>query len=175
MKVRSIDIVNKKNESETFILTGRESARAAIRKLAAPLPPMPPGQENAPAGLQGPQNGLDGPPPGPEDPMAPKDELGAADGNSNLTSMVKGISHKYLSDKQLDEIGQAVMELIAYVPDKMRTDLAKDFGKYMEASAILKATLNSFVLLTTPPRNMEQIFQFPEQQQDDTMQSDIMT
>jgi len=164
--IRARDIIARRQQ-------GRENTRNQVIKLAAPPPSAGPGPMDR--GLPGPP-GPQGPPPGPgmEEPTPEPGLEEGGGGDQNVAEMVKYISHEYLGDEVLQEIQEAVMELIGRVTPEVSKDVAKDFGKFMEAAAILKANLNALLVMATPPKNLQQLQLYPEEEQSG-LKSDILT
>ena len=166
MKITAKDILARRER-------GRKNVRLAVEKLAAPMP-MPAGPERGSAGMPPPRPPEAPPGPGMDDPMAgPGEGQGGAE-KPDVAEMVKNISRQYLGDEVLAEIQDAVMQLIGHVNPDISKDVAKDFGKFMEAAAILKANLNALLVMSTPQQNLSQLQLFPEEEPQG-LKTDILT
>lgn len=150
---------------------GKGTIPKKSRRVVA-RPPMPAGMPQGPAEMDAP--GMDGSMP-PDDmqmeeemPQEPEEE------QQDIPSMVENISQNFLSDDKMNEIQDAVMALMGAVAPDMATDIAKQFGKFMEAAALLKADLKALTIMGTPQNNLKQLQLAPEDQEDD-MRSDILT
>jgi len=149
MKIRAKDIIN--------------------RKIARPLPegmesPAPGDEMAGPGG--DPSMGEEMPAEASPEREQPQQE--------DVPTMVRRISQDYLGDEKIGEIQEAIMNLIGFVTPEISKDVAKDFGKFMEAAAILKANLNALLVMQTPQRGLKQLQLYPEETPAG-LRSDILT
>jgi hypothetical protein len=150
----------------------RQAIAAQLRKIARPPfgglgMPAEPREMTSPSledGGEGGGMGMEE-----ETPQEPGQEEG-----DDLPTMVSRISNDYLSDEKMGEIQKAIMGLMGHVPPESATDVAENFGKFMEAAFMLKADLQKLTIMGTPQNSLQQISPFPEEQQQG-LRTDVLT